>query len=100
MLWQWLYFMVPWWLWTIVAIGLLVLAWRLFKVPPKWLFPAAAILLALLGYNRAAQSGWKAKEERDLRDADKLIEKARKARVRANAIPVENRRDNDGFRRD
>ncbi len=98
--WSFFWYAIPWWAkagGALAAVGYLYFVWR---VPPRWLLVAAAIVAAALGYNQAAQKGWRAKEQRDMRDADKLIEKARQARVQAERVPVENRRDDDGFRRD
>lgn len=97
---EWLFYQVPWWAWALLVVVVGLLLWRLAKVPPKWILPIIALVAAALGYQQAAQRGWKAKEARDMRDADKLIEKARAARQKAESVPVENLRDDDGWRRD
>lgn len=100
MAWEWLWYTVPWWVKIPVGLGIALVVWRL--VGTKWAIVAGAVIFAALGYNKAAQAGWKAKEQRDMKDADKLIQKASQARSKAEKLAADPRhlRDDDGFRRD
>lgn len=95
-----LFLWLPWEIQVLAGLLIVGALAFMFRVPPKWLIPIAATIAAGLGYTHAARKGWQAKERRDMRDADKLIEKARAARQKADRLPVENLRDDDGHRRD
>ena len=60
----------------------------------------AASLAAWLGANLIARQGWEQKAKKDMRDADKLIERSQAARRKAEAAAPDHLRDDDGFRRD
>lgn len=96
----WLWYAVPWELKALGAGILVVVVLYLFRVPPKWIIVVVALVATALGANKLAQDGWRAKERRDMRDAEKLTDKAVKARQRAEKLAPDRLRDNDGFRRD
>ena len=62
----------------------------------------AATVATILGANLLARQGWKRKEAKDMKDAEKLIRKAGDARTRADRLSADPKRlrDDDGFRRD
>ncbi len=63
----------------------------------------AASIAALLGANMLARQGWEQKAKKDDRDAGKAIDRAVKARKKAEEIirkDPDRLRDDDGFRRD
>lgn len=108
MLWSFILYTVPWWVWLalalVVAAGLFLLAVQAFgweRVKP-WVLPVFTVIGAGTLLTRARQQGWKDKIEKDLKAADELIAKAKKAR---DAETIRNQdpeklREDDGFRRD
>lgn len=107
-MWEWFWFIVPWELKLAVfaVIGILV---YLFAVATfgadrvnRYIVPAVILVVTLGLVNKFQQEGWKAKAARDMREADKAIERAKKARetaVQHNSDP-DNLRKDDGYRRD
>jgi len=109
MLWNFLLYSVPWYAWlalaAVVAAALFLLAVRVFgweRVKP-WVLPVFIAVGAGALLSRSRQQGWKDKVAADIKAADKLIEKAKKARTAAEREQREHPeklRDDDGFRRD
>jgi hypothetical protein len=69
----------------------------------SWGLGIAATVAALLGANLLARQGWEQKAKKDNRDAEKLIDRAVKARKKAEDAAKKSPdrlRDDDGFRRD
>lgn len=97
---------IPWWVWAfpVVAAGVpvvvvlsRVIGWRnaLMVLPALW--AATAIPLSRL---RGRQEGWQARVQKDISDAERLVQRIKKARQRVRDLPPERLRDNDGYRRD
>lgn len=100
MVWGWFWYGLPW-EWKAGVVGAAIVAVLvIFRVPPKWIIVVVAFIAAAVGANKLAQDGWRAKERRDMRDAEKLTDKAVKARQRAEKLAPDRLRDDDGFRRD
>lgn len=101
MLWNWFWWFVPWEIKVAVVVGLAlalyVAAGTLFRWPawitPKWLIWIVAGIATVLGANMLAQRGWRAKEARDLRDAEKFIDKARQSRQNAETVVAKAKAD-------
>lgn len=69
----------------------------------SWGLGIAATIAALLGANLLARQGWEQKAKKDNRDAGRAIDRAVKARDKAEALVRKDPsrlRDDDGFRRD
>lgn len=108
---DWLIYQVPWWMWAglallLYAAGLYVAAaffgWQ--RVRP-FALPVIAVIGAIAMLQRSRQQGWEDKVKKDLKAADKLIDRAAETRRRAEAeIAAQQKkgklRDDDGFRRD
>ena len=103
-----LFYVVPWWAWLALALvvvaGLFLLAVRAFgwERVKSWVLPVLTVIGAGALLSRARQQGWQDKINRDLKAADQLIAKARKARDAENVRnqDPEKLREDDGFRRD
>lgn len=101
MIFQWLFYSVPWWCWAIlglIIVGAVQYFWGWQKALAALGAVAAIVLL-----QRARQQGWQDKVKADIKAADKLIVKATKARNDAAkdlAAHPDKLRDDDGFRRD
>jgi len=97
----WLLNLIPWWVYAVVA-GLLLIAAR------GWLGSWRNVLLAALAAAgailslRGFQKGWAAKVKKDIKDADKVIAKASRARADADAHNSDPGKlhESDGFKRD
>ena len=100
-MWQWILYTVPWWVWAVlglIVVGAVQYFWGWQKALAALSAVAAVVLLG-----RARQQGWEAKVKADLKAADKLIDRAVKARQKAEAEIAKHPdrlRDDDGFRRD
>lgn len=108
---DWLIYQVPWWMWAglallLYAAGLYVAAaifgWQ--RVRP-FALPILAVIGAVAALQRSRQKGWQDKVNADMRAADKLIERARRTREKAEADIAKQKqkgtlRDDDGFRRE
>lgn len=109
MIWNFLFYSVPWYVWTllgaVITAGLFLLAVRVlgWERVKGWIIPVAVVLGAGALLQRAQQRGWQDKIKADRRAADQLIEKAKKARARTTTEQrerPERLRDDDGFNRD
>lgn len=105
---DWLIYQVPWWVWAglalaIYAAGLYVAAaffgWQ--RVRP-FALPVLAVIGALSMVGRSRQQGWQDKVDRDLKAADKLIDRAARTRAKAEADARQpgKLREKDEFMRD
>ncbi|ERP95709.1 hypothetical protein Q669_29515 [Labrenzia sp. C1B10] len=96
---------LPWWSWSIpsigAAVGLYLLAARYlgFRNAAYAALTAIAVLAVAIARQRWKQQGWSDRGEREVRNAEKLRNRAERARDRVNDDPDELFRD-DGFRRD
>lgn len=107
-MWEFLLYVIPWYV-QVAVVALFVAVMFLVAVKifgwervRRYLLPVAALLGAGALLSRSRQAGWKDKAKRDMREADKLIDKSRETRKQAekdNADP-KRLRDDDGFRRD
>ena len=105
---DWLIYQVPWWVWVglalvVYAAGLYVAAaffgWQ--RVRP-FALPVLAVIGALGMLGRSRQQGWQDKVNRDLKAADKLIDRAARTRAKAEADAQKpgKLREKDEFMRD
>jgi len=108
MLWNLLFYVVPWWVWLavslVVAVALFLSAVRAFgwdRVKP-WVAPVTAVIGAAALLTRAGQRGWQAKAKQDIAAADRLIQRAQTARDKSEKDSTDPKklREDDGFRRD
>ena len=91
---------VPLWVWVLLVVTACAIILKVFGW--KQSLVAAASLGALLLYTFGVKQGAAAKTKKDIRDAQRAIDKARTARAAAdkrNADPDEVTKD-DGYRRD
>lgn len=104
-MWDWLTYDVPWWVWAFplaggAAAGFIslsrVMGWRNALVA---VVTATAAATASLSRLRGRQEGWKARVKKDTRDAEKLVEKIKRARRDSAARDPERLRDDDGYKR-
>lgn len=109
MIWNFLLYSVPWYVWTllaaVIAAALFLLAVRAFgwERVKGWVIPVASVIGLAALLQRAQQKGWQDKIKADMKAADQLIAQAKKARGKAAAEQHEHPerlRDDDGFRRD
>lgn len=108
---EWVIYGFPWWVWALLFLGLYALGlflaagifgWK--RVRP-FALPFLAIIAAFAMLHRSRQEGWEDKVKKDLKAADKLIDRAAETRRRAEAeIAAQQKkgklRDDDGFRRE
>lgn len=96
---------IPWWIWAAPTVagaaGLFlavskVVGWRNAAVAVAGYL---AVAVALLSRLRGRQEGWEARVKKDTRDAEKLVERIKKARRDAAARQPDRLRDDDGFKR-
>lgn len=91
---------VPWPVWAILGIIAAGIIYRLYGW--KW----ALIILAAFGgstaLQKARQAGYKDREKREMQNANKAIDRANKARQKADEINADpnNVFKDDGYRRD
>jgi hypothetical protein len=87
----------------LVAGVALVVAVLWFFRGTSWGLGIAATIAALVGANLLARQGWEQKAKKDNRDAERAIDRAVKARKKAEEVvrkDPDRLRDDDGFRRD
>ncbi len=95
----------PWWLQalalTVLAGPVLILAARLLggRATFTLALTLAGAIAAIGGLMRARQRGWADHEEKEARDAQIHVERARTARADAQRVDARRLRDDDGFRR-
>ena len=93
---------VPLWVWVALALGVLLALYGVWHLGLRQILVVAVLLGIGLIWPAAARSGWKAKERRDMEEAQKAIDRAVDARKRQEAADADpnHLRDNDGNRRD
>jgi hypothetical protein len=99
---EFLLYHVPWWAYAILA-GLVVLGLAyLFHVDSRHLITVAVLLAAAIFSAKMAQGGWKAKEQADMREAEKAVDRATKAREKQKELnnDPKNLRAHDRYERD
>lgn len=103
---EWLDFGLPWWLWLgpagVGVAAAFIAVSRVFGVRNALAAAGALAAFALLAVTRqrGRQEGWNKRIEKEERDAANTIRRAEEARRRAQSVPDERLRDDDGFRRD
>lgn len=99
-LWHAVFLWVPLWVWALLAIAACVVVFRVFGW--RQTLAAAAAAGAFLLYAFGARQGRDAQIQKDIKDAQKAIDKARAARAAADRRNADPDRvfDNDGHRRD
>jgi hypothetical protein len=107
-MWEWFWYVLPFelklGLFAMIAAALFIIAGTAFGFDRvrRFILPAIAIVVTLGMVNKFQKQGWDAKAKKEMKIADKHIERARRARAaaeQANADPKKLRED-DGFRRD
>ena len=102
----WLTYSLPWQLWAIPSVALLV---GLFIVVSRTFGIRNAIIAVVifgagtfikLVDHRGRQIGWDSRVKREKEDAQRVVDRAEKARRAAAHADTERLRDDDGFRRD
>jgi hypothetical protein len=99
---EFLVFHIPWEIYA--GLGLLVLFGLayLFHVDSRHLMWIAGLLIVAIFSDSLAQKGWKAKEKRDIDDANKAIDRAAQARDKQKELNDDPKhlRDHDRYMRD
>lgn len=102
---EWFGYDLPWWIWVAPSVGgaiaLFLVASRLIGWRNALLAVAAYAVaaVAILSRLRGRQEGWEDRARKDARDAEKLVERIKKARDDARTRPADKLRDDDGFKR-
>jgi len=102
----WLTYSLPWQLWAVPSVallaGLFFLVSRTFGVRnaiAAVTIVGAGVVAKMLDH-RGRQIGWDERVKREKEDAQRVVDRAEKARRDAAAVPPERLRDDDDFRRD
>jgi len=97
----WLLNLIPWWVYAVVA-GLFLIVTRSWLGSWRNVIAVAGVALGAILSLRGFQKGWAAKVKKDIKDADKVIAKANKARADADAHNADPGKlhESDGFKRD
>lgn len=99
---EFLNFGIPWWAWALPSGGALIAAF--FALSRFVGFKNALYIVGMLAvpgfillvHTRGKQAGWQARIDKENKDADDLLARARRARDSRNAGGL---RDDDGFKR-
>lgn len=106
-MWEWFWYALPWefklGLFAVIAASILLMAVMIFGYERvrRFILPALGLVAVFGLWNKSQREGWLAREKKEMEIANKHIERARKARERAdrdNADP-ERLRDDDGYKR-
>lgn len=102
----WLSHSLPWWVWGAPSIallaGLFIFVSRTFGIRNAIVAVAVigSSMILKLTDHRGRQRGWDERIKQEKEDAQRVVDRAEKARRDAAAAPPERLRDDDGFRRD
>lgn len=93
---------IPLWVWLGIAGVILAALYGVWHLGLRQLLWVGALLAIGLIFPAAARGGWKAKEQADMRDVQKAIDRATTARAKQEKLNADPKhlRDDDGFRRD
>lgn len=83
---EFLVFHIPWVVWAIIALAVVATAAYVFHVDSRHLIWIAGIAAAAVFSQSLARKGWQAKELRDIADANKAIDRAKRAREKQEEI--------------
>ena len=91
---------VPWWVLLVAGAVVGLVVYR--ALGARMAILAAAVVAVLVAHSKGAQSGWKAREAKGARDAQRAIDRAARARAASDRRNAGSDRvfDNDGWRRD
>jgi type VI protein secretion system component VasK len=92
----------PWWVYLGIGVVVLLALAYIFHVPSRHLIWVGGLTLVAIFSSAIAARGYKAKEQQDMDEANKAIDRAEKARKKQEELNRDPKHtyDDDGFRRD
>jgi hypothetical protein len=92
---EFIIFHLPWWLDAIAGVLIVGALAYFLHLDSRHLIEVAALILVAVFSQKLAQDGWKAKERKDMADANKAIDRAQQARQQQDNLNAKNLRAPD-----